>query len=141
MWECAIMTIDKSLHAVCTPVKSYTCALCVHVWDCVSQYFWQTCSTLVTLNFLTYTVTRVLCVTIILDLVLVLSVWSHSHIGCYFITGGMQRRIEVSTCQCILYDFCMLMCFIRAWYNALIVNTRNRGHEIHLCKVEKIRDS
>ena len=101
------------------------------------------CSTLITLNFLTYTVTHVLCVTI-LDLVLVLSVWSHSHIGCYFITGGMQRRIEVSTanvycmisvCSCVSSGLDTLLSL---WS---LVNTRNRGHEIHLCKVEKIQDS
>ena len=43
----------------------------------------------------------------------------------------------------------MLMCVIRAWYDALIMileNTLNGAHEIHVCKihvckVKKIRDS
>ena len=38
----------------------------------------------------------------------------------------------------------MLMCFIRTWYNALIVvsnDISNGDHEIYVCKVEKIWDS
>ena len=35
LWQCTVIAIDKSLHTVCTLIKSYTPALHVLLWHCV----------------------------------------------------------------------------------------------------------
>ena len=84
-------------------------------------------SSLSALSYALCVIARALCVTIHEKfLAFVLSVWCHSCVWCLFITGGIQRHlqligVEVSTHQSILCDFYVFMCFIRAWYDTHIV--------------------